>query len=263
MVINDTRADIEGWRGFKEIATNMENEQMNKDLQHLGDRLRDFRQQRRLTLRELAVRADVSASLLSQIENGKANPSVMTLHNIASALNVPLVYFFPSDQHGLSHPVLDLSAIHTLTPSQARAEIGINLPTEPASTAGKGKIIQDFMGQSLASGISLLLHNDERASIELQGGVIWERLTSMAIKGIEFLHIEYGVGAASGVAMSRHQGSEFGYILEGTLTLNLGFEEHLMVPGDSVVFNSSTPHRLSNKGDCPMRAIWVIFDLTV
>jgi uncharacterized cupin superfamily protein len=84
----------------------------------------------------------------------------------------------------------------------------------------------------------------------------------MAIKGIEFLHIEYGVGASSGSAMSHHPGSEFGYVLEGTLTLQLGFDEYIMYPGDSVVFNSSTPHRLTNAGDVPMRALWVIFDLT-
>jgi len=221
---------------------------MNKDLQHLGDKLRDFRQQRRFSLRELATRADVSASLLSQIENGKANPSVMTLHNIASALEVPLVYFFPSDQD--ENPLLDLTAINNLTPSQARAEVGINMPA-PAVTP-KGKTFQ--------AGASLLLRGDERAAIELQGGVIWERLTTMAIEGIEFLHIEYGVGASSGAAMSRHQGNEFGYILEGTLRLNLGFDEHMMYPGDSVVFHSSTPHRLTNAGETPMRALWVIFD---
>lgn len=234
---------------------------MNKNLQHLGDKLRDFRQQRRLSLRELAARADVSASLLSQIENGKANPSVMVLHNIASALNVPLMYFFPSEQPALSRPMLDAAAMRSLTPSEARAEAGINLLDNHTNAPDRGVVTLDFLGQSLVPGASLILRHDERASIELQGGVIWERLTSMAIKGIEFLHIEYGVGATSGSAMSRHRGSEFGFILEGVLKLQLGFDEHMMYPGDSVVFNSSTPHRLTNAGDTPMRAIWVIFDL--
>jgi transcriptional regulator with XRE-family HTH domain len=240
----------------------MSDEQLTKNLQHLGDRLRNFRRQRRLSLRELAARADVSASLLSQIENGKANPSVMTLHNIAAALDIPPVYFFPSDQEAASRPALDVETMQNLTPSEARAEVGINLPEEPSPSTGRGLVTADFMGQSLAPGVSLILRRHDRASIELQGGVIWERLTGMAIKGIEFLHIEYGVGASSGSAMSHHPGSEFGYVLEGTLTLQLGFDEYIMYPGDSVVFNSSTPHRLTNAGDVPMRALWVIFDLT-
>lgn len=241
----------------------MTTEHMNKNLQHLRDRLRDLRQQRRLTLRELAARAEVSASLLSQIENGKVNPSVMVLHNIASALQVPLAYFFPSDQEALARPIWDAETMNNLTPSEARAEVGINLPAQTTFSPGKGMIEADFVGQSLATGIPLILRHDKRASIELQGGVIWERLTSMAIKGIEFLHIEYGAGASSGSAMSHHPGSEFGFVLEGVLTLNLGFDEHVMYPGDSVIFNSSTPHRLSNTGECPMRALWVIFDLTL
>jgi transcriptional regulator with XRE-family HTH domain/mannose-6-phosphate isomerase-like protein (cupin superfamily) len=241
----------------------MVDEQMNRNLQHLRERLRDFRRQRRYSLRELAARADVSASLLSQIENGKANPSVMVLHSIASALNVPLMYFFPPDQETASAPILDLEAMSTLTPSQTRAAVGINLPADSKPFMERGTVALDFLGQSLAPDVPLLLRQDHRASIELQGGVIWERLTAMGIKGIEFLHIEYGTGASSGAAMSRHRGSEFGYILEGQLTLNLGFDEYQMVPGDSVVFNSNTPHRLTNSGECTMRAIWVIFDLTI
>jgi len=241
----------------------MTDNQTNMSLQHLRDRLRALRQKQRLTLRELAAKADVSASLLSQIENGKTNPSVVALYNIAAALDVPLAYFFSSDQEALPQPVLAERAINELTPSETRAVLGINLPAKPVHSDERGVIAQDFLGQSLATGVSLILRSDDHASIELQGGVVWERLTSMAIRGIEFLHIEYGVGASSGSTMSRHRGSEFGYILNGTLKLNLGFDEHLMYPGDSVVFNSNTPHRLTNAGDCPMQALWVVFDFTI
>ena len=44
---------------------------------NLGEKLRAARMGQNLSLRELAARAEVSASLLSQIENGKANPSVL------------------------------------------------------------------------------------------------------------------------------------------------------------------------------------------
>ena len=62
----------------------------------LGEKLRATRISQNLSLRELAARAEVSASLLSQIENGKANPSVRSLHSIADALSMPVDYFFPN-----------------------------------------------------------------------------------------------------------------------------------------------------------------------
>ena len=232
----------------------MTEQQENRNLQHLGEKLRYVRQQRRFSLRDLAARSEVSPSLLSQIENGKANPSVMTLHNIASALDVPLAYFFPSEQQYVSKSELDAVAIRSLTPSEARAELGINLPHEPARS------LPDAMDQLIPGDMALVVRSGDRASIALQGGVIWQRLTAMAMEGIEFLYIEYDVGGTSGSAMSRHPGREFGYMLEGELLLDLGFDEHHLYAGDSVVFNSRTPHRLSNAGDSMMRAIWVVFN---
>jgi transcriptional regulator with XRE-family HTH domain len=58
--------------------------------QLLGRQLHHHRQTRRLSLGELARRADVSKSILSLIERGEANPSIETLWRIAQALEVPL-----------------------------------------------------------------------------------------------------------------------------------------------------------------------------
>lgn len=53
-------------------------------------RIREARAARGLTLRELAARIDVSASLISQIEHGKVRPSVNTLYALARELHVSL-----------------------------------------------------------------------------------------------------------------------------------------------------------------------------
>src|SRR5690606_36163729 len=113
--------------------TIMSEEHLNRNLRHLGDRLRYFRQQREFTLRVLAERADVSASLLSQIENGKANPSMVTLHNIASALDIPLASFFASAKDTLFPSLPNANPRHALSPGEARAELGFP-PSEPPST---------------------------------------------------------------------------------------------------------------------------------
>ena len=56
----------------------------------------------------------------------------------------------------------------------------------------------------------------------------------------------------------RHHGREYGYVVSGTLGLQIGFQEHELHPGDSIAFDSTTPHRLFNKGDVPVHAVWFV-----
>jgi transcriptional regulator with XRE-family HTH domain len=60
------------------------------DLRSLGQRLRDGREARGLSLRELARRIGVSPSLISQIERGLVAPSVGTLWSLASELGLAI-----------------------------------------------------------------------------------------------------------------------------------------------------------------------------
>lgn len=56
----------------------------------IGRRVRRARTAAGLTVRELAVRCDVSQPFVSQVENGQAMPSVVTLLKLADALDTPL-----------------------------------------------------------------------------------------------------------------------------------------------------------------------------
>ena len=66
----------------------------------LGERLREERTERGLSLRELARRLEVSPSLVSQIETGKIQPSVRTLYAMVSELGVSLDDVFGSGDAG-------------------------------------------------------------------------------------------------------------------------------------------------------------------
>lgn len=59
----------------------------------LGERIRKKRQERGLSLSQLALRTDLTASFLSQVERDLAEPSITSLRKIADALNVPIFYF--------------------------------------------------------------------------------------------------------------------------------------------------------------------------
>ncbi len=60
----------------------------------VGERLRAIRTLRRVTLRTLAERADLSESFLSQVERGRANASVASLKRIAAALGINVADLF-------------------------------------------------------------------------------------------------------------------------------------------------------------------------
>ena len=61
----------------------------------LGERLRLFRERRGLTLQEVADRSGLSRSYISEIENGKKQPSIKALEALTAALNVSLDALMP------------------------------------------------------------------------------------------------------------------------------------------------------------------------
>ena len=56
----------------------------------LGQRIRELRQERDLSLRELATKIEVSSAFMSDVELGRRNPSDKHLEAIAGALQTPL-----------------------------------------------------------------------------------------------------------------------------------------------------------------------------
>jgi transcriptional regulator with XRE-family HTH domain len=190
----------------------------------LGSRLRAERLHQGLGLRELARRLGISASALSQIETGKARPSVSKLFDIVNLLDISV--------DGL------LAGL-----DRERARPGSQ------GTAGPGD-----------EGFFSLQRAGDHQSLELETGVRWSRLTAGSFPGVEFLLVEYPPGACSsreGTFM-RHAGQEFGYVLSGRLQVDVGFDRHRLGPGDSISFPATTPHRLGNDGPEPARAVWCI-----
>jgi transcriptional regulator with XRE-family HTH domain/quercetin dioxygenase-like cupin family protein len=215
----------------------------------IGEKLRAVRRQQQISLRDLAEMANISASMLSQIETGKAYPSVRSIYSIAAALALPVDYFFPEPDGSPTQPEQASNQTGEMTASEMRKS-AINRSPEAAVSEHTPP----------ATVLAHVLHASARPTILLKGGVTWARLTAAAETHVEFLEITYACGATSGANLSYHEGREFGLILEGELMVELGFQQVTLRAGDSIVFDSTTPHRLSNKGSKPMRALWVVWN---
>ena len=194
----------------------------------IGDHIREVRQASGLSLRALAARLGVSPSLISQVETGKARPSVRTLYAIANELGISLDELLFSDARATAERG------QTGQPSGAVGEI--SLPADPVQRAST------------------------RTTIRLASGVVWERLTTASIPNVDFLHVTYEVGGASSPEreFQRHAGQEWGYVVSGRLGVTIGFDDVVLVPGDAIAFDSTTPHRLYNAGDEPVHGIWFV-----
>ena len=210
----------------------------------LGAAIRSAREERGLSLREVARRVGVSPSFVSQVETGKANPSVGTLYALVGVLGTSLDDLIggagangaPAGSVGSA----DQPAIH---PSTDPA------PPSVGEQPGRAWPPVDVPLQA-ATG---------RKRLQMTG-VVWERLTHDHDPYVDFLHVEYAPGSASCAPeeLMRHGGREYGHVLSGRLEVQIGFETYQVGPGDSIHFDSTTPHRLSNPHDEPCRAIWFV-----
>jgi transcriptional regulator with XRE-family HTH domain len=197
----------------------------------IGERLMELRKKRKMSMRELAKRSGASTSLISQVETGKTNPTVAKLQNIATALGVPVNYFF--DTHD--------------EPPPPEMDQSLDVPE-----MGNGEVMVP-----VHTGVPLdVVRGSDREAIQLSDGVTWERLTPHGRSGIEFLEVTYDVNANSG-PLASHFGEEFVLVQEGTLEVEFAFDRVVLMPGDSLVFDSTVPHRVTSVGDVPMKAVWV------
>src|SRR5829696_4192965 len=132
----------------------------------IGARLAAHRARRGMKVSELARQIGVSPSLISQIERGQSRPSVSTLFALAEALEVPVDAFF---RNGEPAP--------PAAPPVA--------PTRPGDAARGPR--QDRYA----------VRRGDRAGIDIQGGVRWERLTPTPLDDVEFMELIYAPGAES------------------------------------------------------------------
>jgi transcriptional regulator with XRE-family HTH domain len=183
----------------------------------IGARLNGLRQEHRYSIRRLAQIAGVSASLISDIEKGKVEPSISTLKRLASAMGTTITFFFsePSQTSGRVIRANDRVMLHDVTPIA-----------------------------------------ESRAAIEA-GGVRFELASPKEAEAIEAIYGRYEVGASLGDEPLVHEGEEWGMVLAGRLKVTVGSEVYFLDPGDTIWFPSTMPHRMENVADIPTEYVWI------
>jgi transcriptional regulator with XRE-family HTH domain len=185
----------------------------------LGGRLRSKRTERGLSGRELARRIGISASLVSQIETGRIQPSVRTLCLIVNELGASFDDVFASGR---------------VVATSRQTDVGAD-----------GRLAQRVDARhrlELSSGVGW-----QRLTARNEPGI--EFLLKVYPPGAE---------SSPPDAPMRCTGRQFGFVIVGELSLTIGSDEYVLGPGDSASFDSAAPHRLYNAGRETTEAVWVV-----
>ncbi|OGS20838.1 MAG: hypothetical protein A2252_00285 [Elusimicrobia bacterium RIFOXYA2_FULL_39_19] len=175
----------------------------------LGINIKRYRETKSITLRTLAKSLDISPSFLSQIETGKAVPSLDTLKKISDSLSTTIGNLIGEDQKENASPLLRLE--------------------------------------------------DRKSINKISSGMDMYLLTSPdQNKQMEPLLFKMNEKASSGKTLYRHFGQEFVLVIKGSLEISLNNTVYALKKGDSLYFNSNTPHSFKNTEKGETEAIWVV-----
>ena len=138
----------------------------------IGPKVKRLRQEQRLSLQQLALKAEVSAAAIHKIERNDMVPTITTLLKIATALDRPVTYFVEEDE-GQPDPVAftpagDRPAV--FTPHEGLALAGVSGPYAPFRSAAAVATVSPGAN----SGSKPLVHAGEELIFTLEGTLVFE-----------------------------------------------------------------------------------------
>jgi transcriptional regulator with XRE-family HTH domain len=135
----------------------------------VGQRIRELRRARRLSLETVADRTDLSIGFLSQIERGLSSPSLRVLATLADVLGVGIAGLFGAKETG--GPAGD--AIVTREKARAKLNLwrsGISKQLlSPAGSDGRLNLFLVHMEPGGSTGDESYTHDGEEAGLVIEG----------------------------------------------------------------------------------------------
>lgn len=172
----------------------------------IGERLREVRMRRGLSLRDLAGRCGLSASFLSQVERGRSALSIVSLLAICEILQVPVTDLLPNGS-----PATD---------------------GRPASDDNSAQVPKT----------NPVLRRDECPRITIPNSDVTYQWLSGGGPEHEIEVVCGEFPADHEHPPHAHGGQEFGYLLEGEMVVIIDGLAHPLRPGDSYTIGPGHPH---------------------
>ena len=169
----------------------------------IGQKIKQLRIQKGLTLEELASRSELTKGFLSQMERDLTSPSIATLNDILEALGTTLAEFFKEEKEE-----------------------------------------------------QLVFHKEDFFVDEREDYTIRWIVPNTQKNEMEPIVVELEPGGST-EEVEPFEGEEFGYVLSGTITLNIGGKHHKVRTGESFCLHPNESHFIRNDGKREARFLWV------
>lgn len=133
--------------------------------------------------------------------------------------------------------------------------------SQGAASVGTLRKLAQFYGVNIlsffgdADGTGPIVHPGDRKVLSAGPGVRME-LLARGDTAMEPHLFRVAPGRSSGDSY-HHEGEEFLYVLRGELEISLDGQSHRLHSGDSMYFDSSTPHRWRNPGKKVAEVLWI------
>jgi transcriptional regulator with XRE-family HTH domain len=134
----------------------------------LGQRIRELRSVRGLTLTALADESGMSTGLISQVERGLSDPSLETLRRIAKVLDVPIFSLFQQDRGAAAQVVRKASRVQVRSPEDDIVYSRVS----PGS--GRLEVLHGRLSPGSATAAEPWSHPSEECVLVLSGAIIVE-----------------------------------------------------------------------------------------
>jgi transcriptional regulator with XRE-family HTH domain len=135
----------------------------------VGQRIRDLRRTRAMSLEAVAARTDLSIGFLSQIERGLSSPSLRVLATLADVLGVGIAGLFGAKENAAAAP----DAVVTRERQRAKLNLwrtGISKQLlSPAGSEGRLNLFLVHMEPGGSTGDELYTHDGEEAGLVIEG----------------------------------------------------------------------------------------------
>ena len=164
----------------------------------VGDRVKQIREQKKLSLADVSSRTGFDVDFLAKIEANEVSPPLGTLIKLGKALDMKMGYFISGGECN----------VYTVMRADERQKIARRASSEDKAYG--------YTYQSLAPGKT-------------------DRHMEPFLVTLE---------ASQKEELSAHEGQEFIYVLEGEMEAIVGENREVLSAGDSIYYDSSTPHQV-------------------
>jgi len=152
-----------------------------------------------------------------------------------------------SDVSGLSPSMLSLV-------ERGRASPSIGSLVVIASALGV--TMSDLVANDPLPEERLVVRSSDAKAVETAQHVIRRVLREDKSRGLSVAVNEYAPGTGNADQPITHDGFEYGFILEGQLTVSVEETSYVLDAGDLISYSSRRPHRLWNYSDARVRTLW-------